>query len=59
MEITIKATPKEIADILKEVQKQKINFKVTSDRDKFEQLVVGKLVDRYYSEEKKNPTEVT
>ena len=59
MEITIKATPKEIADILKEVQKQKINFKVTSDRDKFEQLVVGKLVDRYYSEAKKNPTEVT
>lgn len=59
MEITIKATPKEIADILKEVQKQKINFKVTSDRDKFEQLAVEKLVDRYYSEAKKNPTEVT
>lgn len=55
MEITIKATPKEIADLVKEVQKQKINIKATSDRDRFEQLAVEKLVDKCYSELKKRP----
>ena len=59
MEITIKATPKEIADLVKEVQKQKINIKATSDRDRFEQLAVElaveKLVDKCYSELKERP----
>lgn len=52
MEITIKATPKEIADLVKEVQK---HIKAASDRDRFEQLAVEKLVDKCYSELKERP----